>query len=77
MNENGKKTEGELYIDKIFLPKNLPEEERINYDSSDYVVADFSTFKYWIGIQYGAEADDTISLNVDDIDICACQRVSK
>ena len=77
LNEKGKKTEGELYIDKIFLPKTLTEEERIKYDASDYVVADFSTFRYWIGIQYTAESDDTISLNVDDTDICVCKRVAK
>ena len=76
LNENGKKTEGELYIDKIFLPKNLPEEERINYDSRDYLVADFSTFRYWIGIQYSGE-DDKISLNIDDIDICVCKRIPR
>lgn len=77
MNEKEKILEGELFIDKYFLPKNITDEEIAKYDSRDYIVADFSTSRYWIGIQYAEEDYDTISLNLDDIDICVCRRESE
>ncbi len=78
LNENGRITEGKIYIDKYFLPKNIPEDEKVNYDSSDYVVADFETLRYCIGIVYDGDYEhDTISLSLDDIDFCECKREKK
>lgn len=74
LNENGKISEGELYIDKYFLPKNISEQEKSNYDSRDFIVADVGKLRYWIGISYGDEKNDRISLNLGDIDVYLLKR---
>ena len=74
LTEGEKVSEGELYVDKYFLPKNLPEEEQLNYDNSDYLVADFNRLRYWISIYYDGSKRDRIALNLDDIDVYILER---
>ena len=72
---DGVRYEGILKTKKIFLPDSIPESEKANYDSRDYIVADFGKTAYWIGITYdGDEEYDKISLNVDDIDVYRYKR---
>lgn len=69
LNNNGNIIKGKLYIAKYFLPENISEEEKTNYDLKDYVVIDFSKYRYWIGIRYDDDLHDKISLNLDDNDV--------
>ncbi len=74
LTEGEKVSEGELYVDKYFLPKNLSEEEQLKYDNSDYLVADFNGLRYWISICYDGSKRDRIALNLGDIDVYLLER---
>lgn len=74
LTEGEKVSEGELYVDKYYLPKNLPEEEQLKYDNSDYLVADFNGLRYLIGICYYGSKRDRIALTLGDIDVYILER---